>query len=237
MNLVLKEHIRDHFGVISIAKKLLKQLPEDAEIWNALGGAYFQLDSIKKSKKCYEKAISLSPDHPQYENNVGLTFSSLGDKENAERHFRRSIELEPQHAEAYRNIATMRRFRSMADPDAKKIESLWKQKKVDDPSVIEASFALGKVYDDCGLYDQAFKVYKRGNDLKFRDSSIDLETFFAHIGRVSSIFEQPPIKTSKNKFHPNPIFILGMPRSGTTLVEQIISRHKEVQGCGEFTVY
>ncbi len=233
LNLSLKEAIRDHFGVISVAEKLLDQLPEDAAIWNSLGSAYFQLDSIKNAKRCYEKAIALDPKHAEYENNVGLAYASLGNKESAEQHYRRSIELDPGHAEAYRNIATMKRFKSMDDPDAEKIKSLWEQKDLDDLSAIKASFALGKVYDDCGLYEQAFEAYTRGNKLKFKESGVDLDTFFAHIDRIPSILDRLPTETSGADSSPTPVFILGMPRSGTTLVEQIITRHSEVAGCGE----
>ena len=96
------------------------------------------------------------------------------------------------------------------------------------------SFALGKIYDDCGRYEDAFKVYKVGNDLKFKESRMDLDGWFDHIDRIPKVLNSPPQITAKPAgLTPQPIFILGMPRSGTTLVEQIISRHSQVHGCGE----
>jgi tetratricopeptide (TPR) repeat protein len=228
-----RQAIRDYFGAVAIAEKLLKRFPDDADLWNSLGGAYFQLDGIEKAKQCYETALKLNPDHPEYQNNMGLAYSTLGDKENAGRHFRRSIELNPDHAEAYRNIATMKRFKSMDDPDAVRVKHLWEQENQDDFQAIRASFALGKIYDDCGLYDQAFPVYKKGNDLKFKETRIDLQGYFGHLDRIQEVFTQPPANVSALDISPQPIFILGMPRSGTTLVEQILTRHTEVHGCGE----
>lgn len=233
LGLAFREAIRDHFGVIDVADRLLKRVPEDAGVWNSLGVAYFQLDSIQKSKAYYERAIALSPQNAEYENNLGLAFSSLGDKESAEHHYRRSLQLNPKHAEAYRNIAAMKRFSSMDDPDAKAVKSLWGKEDLDEFSAVKLSFALGKIYDDCGLHDAAFAAYQRGNDLKFKDSKIDLDKYFAHMARMAVVFDRPPNMLADVDINPKPIFILGMPRSGTTLVEQIISRHPQVFGCGE----
>lgn len=228
-----REVIRDHFGVIDVTEKLLDRVADDSDAWNSRGGAFFQLDSIDKAKACYERAIELDPDHAEYENNLGLAFSSLGDKENAERHYRRSLALNPRHAEAYRNIVTMKRFSSLDDADAHAIKELWDADDLDDMNTIKLSFALGKILDDCGDYGEAFGVYSRGNDLKFRESRIDLEQYFAHMDRFVEVFDRPPIVCSTVEPEIKPIFILGMPRSGTTLVEQIVSRHPLVFGCGE----
>ena len=232
LGVALREVIRDYFGVIEIAEKMLSRKPEDAAMWNSLGSAYFQLDSVQKAKACYEKAIELDPAQADYENHLGLAFSSRGDKENAELHYRRSLALDPELGEAYRNIAAMKRFSSLDDPDAKAVKALW-DKGGDDFTMIKLSFALGKIYDDCGAYDTAFETYTHGNEIKFRESSIDLVRYFAHMERFMSVFGRPPEETATTETGIKPIFILGMPRSGTTLVEQIISRHPLVFGCGE----
>lgn len=232
LSVALREVIRDYFGVIEIAEKILEADPQDAGVWNSLGSAYFQLDSIDKAKTCYEKAIELDPSHPEYENHLGLAFSSKGDKENAELHYRRTLALDPEHGEAYRNLAAMKRFSSMDDPDAIAAKALW-DKGGDDFTMIKLAFALGKIYDDCGEYDLAFETYARGNELKFKESAIDLVQYFAHMERFMNVFDRPPEQTADSKTGIKPIFILGMPRSGTTLVEQIISRHPSVFGCGE----
>ena len=231
--LIFRQAIRDYFGLIDVTDKLLHQFPNDADVWNSQGVAYFQLDSIEKAKSCYEKAIALDSKRAGFESNVGLAFSSLGDKDSAEQHYRRSLQLDPEYAEAYRNFAMMKRFSSTDDPDAQKIKALWEREDLDDASVIHLSFALGKVYDDCGEYDMAFEVYKRGNGLKFEESGIDLDQYFNHMDRITGVFNRPPKEVANKRIEPSPIFILGMPRSGTTLVEQIISRHPSVFGCGE----
>ena len=198
-----------------------------------MGGAYFQLDSVQNAKNSYEKALEIDPKNAEYANNMGLVYSSLGDKQNAEKFYRMSISLDPNYAEAYRSLVTMKRFESMNDPDAQNIFSLWEKRGKDTFSTIKLAFALGKVYDDCGNYEKAFETYHIGNELKFEDSKINLSDYFSHIDRIPKVFDRPAESTSTISFGVQPIFVLGMPRSGTTLVEQIISRHPDVTGCGE----
>ncbi len=234
LGLSFREAVRDHFGAINFAEAILKIVPNDAKTLNSLGGAWFQLDGISQSKEYYEKAFEIDPDNAEYANNLGLVYSSLGDKAGAEAFYRKSLELNPGHAEAYRSIATMKKFKSIEDEDAATVIELWgKSDDLDDSSKIKLSFALGKIYDDCGLYKQAFEVYKVGNDLKYQDSRIDLNKYYRHINSIGQILDRKPAATSSRRFKHKPVFVLGMPRSGTTLVEQVLSRHSHVLGCGE----
>ena len=233
LELAFREAIQDQFGRLDVTENLLRQFPNDADVWNSRGVAYLQLDSVEKAKSCCEKAIALDPERAGFESNLGLAFSSLGDKQNAEHHYRRALQLDQEYAEAYRNFTMLKRFSSIDDPDAQKIRTLLDKEGLAEPSLIELSFALGKIYDDCGEYEMAFTAYKRGNDLKFKAASVNLEHYFAHMNRIAEVFDRPPTETADAEIGLRPIFVLGMPRSGTTLVEQIISRHPYVFGCGE----
>ncbi len=234
LSLSFREVIRDHFGAIRFAEKLLDLVPDDAKALNSLGGAYFQLDGIEKSRAYYEKAVAQEPNNAEYENNLGLAWSSLGNKKQAEHHYRQSLKLDPTHAEAYRNIATMKKFRSIEDKDAQAVIQLWNESDdLSDLIRIKLSFALGKIYDDCGMNREAFKVYQIGNDLKFKESRIDLDKYYSHIDTIPRVLTSRPTTTCKTTLEQNPVFVLGMPRSGTTLIEQVLSRHSAVTGCGE----
>ncbi len=228
------EMINDHFSVVDIAQEILTMSPENARVWNSLGSAYFQLDSIEKAKQAYQKAIEFDPDHPEYRNNIGLAHASLGEKENAESNYRSAISLNEGYIEAHRNLIAMRKFKSLDDPDVNTLEKLWARDDNTDQGRCKLAFALGKIYDDCGLYDQAFDSYDLGNELKSKEIDMDFSQYFGHIDRIIDVLNQPPRLTSDVLVdRPRPIFVLGMSRSGTTLVEQIISRHPEVTGCGE----
>ena len=233
LRMTLYEMVKDYFGVIEVARELLKKTPVNARVWNSLGSAYFQLDSIDKATECYGKAIAIAPDHAEYQNNRGLAHSSRGEKTEAERCYRKAIELNPHYTEAYRNLVAMKKFSSLDDDDARDIMHLWENKNLDDFNRTKVAFTLGKVYDDVGEYERAFATYDIGNRLKFTESRLDFDRYFAHIDGVPEVFTAQPQHFSEALAEPCPIFIVGMPRSGTTLVEQIISRHPMVSGCGE----
>ncbi|MGI9310663.1 MAG: tetratricopeptide repeat-containing sulfotransferase family protein [bacterium] len=237
LRMSLHELTKDYFGVIEAATRLLERKADTsidfARVWNSLGSAYFQLDGIDKAADCYRAAIERAPDHAEYQNNRGLVHSSKGEKRDAERCYRRAIELSPQYAEAYRNLVAMKKFESLDDADAVAIESLWRRDDLDDFTRTKLAFALGKVYDDVGEYARAFEVYEVGNRLKFAESKLDFDRYFSHIDAVTEVFTERPRQSSEATVSPNPIFIVGMPRSGTTLAEQIIARHPTVSGCGE----
>ncbi len=228
-----REAIRDEYGAIAIAQKLLKQFPKEGGLWNSLAMAYFKLGGVQKSRTYCEKAVALDPASPEFANNLGLIHSSLGDQEKAGTFYRKALHLAPLHAETLLNVTAMKRVQSMDDPDAQQALEIWETDGLDNSTRISAAFALGKIYDDCGHYEHAFNVYKVGNDLKFKESRRDLARWFDHIDRIPKVLDSPPLITSQCNDSPRPIFILGMPRSGTTLVEQIISRHSQVHGCGE----
>ncbi|MEM7193792.1 MAG: tetratricopeptide repeat protein [Pseudomonadota bacterium] len=233
LEITLGELIKDYFRVIDVAHKVLEKEPELARAWNSLGSAYFQLDSIAKAKDSYFKASALDPEHPEYLNNLGLSHSSTGDKDEAEKCYRKALSLNPTYAEAYRNLVAMKKFKSMDDADASAIEDFWQKNDQDDFTRTKLAFAIGKVYDDVGEYEQAFEAYDEGNRLKFAEAKLDFDQYFSHIDGVIDCFDDRPDEVSEAIPEHQPIFILGMPRSGTTLVEQIISRHPEVTGCGE----
>ena len=233
LGLSYREAIRDDFGAIAKAQELLKQFPKEGKLWNSLAMTYFKLGGVEKSRKYCEKAVALDPQNPEFATNLGLIHSSLGDRENAGIFYRKALRLAPLHAETLLNIVTMKRFASVDDSDAQQIISMWEQTGMDDSTRIHVAFALGKIYDDCGRYDDAFKVYRVGNDLKFKESRGDPVAWFDRIDRIPKALNHPPLVTSQCNYSSQPIFILGMPRSGTTLVEQIISRHSRVHGCGE----
>ncbi len=237
LDMSLQEMIRDYFSVINLATELLKknsdQVVDIARVWNSLGGAYFQLDSVSKAAECYDQAVANNPGHPEYSGNRGLAHAAMGEKVDAERCYRKALALNPAYAEAYRNLVSMKHFSSTDDDDVRAIEQLWRDSKIDDFTRTKLAFTLGKVYDDTGEYARAFETYAVGNRLKFAEATMDFDKYFSHIDAICEVFTTPPTQVAQLEITATPIFILGMPRSGTTLVEQILSRHPAVSACGE----
>lgn len=239
LELFLRHKQKDHIAVIDIGQKLIEKTPDSAVYWHMLGSAYFELDSAEDAKACFLKANDLEPDNPKYRNNVGLVYASLGDKKNAEQNYRTAIELNKEFTPAYRNLVQIRKFSSLHDPDVEALEALWNRDNLDDDTRCNLAFALGKIYDDCGQYERAFRTYEIGNSIRWNEIAtghFDFDQFFNHFDRIVRALDRPPPVTSDiSSDCAQPIFILGMNRSGTTLVEQIICRHPDVTGCGELS--
>lgn len=221
--------------IVNVANELLKQDKNDAQVWNALGDGYFQLDNMQASLKAYQQAIKVQPENPEFWSNIGLVYASLGDKIESEKSYRHSLQLRPRHPEPYRSIAAMKRFQDVQDEDIQVMQSMWDDATLESGHRMKLAFALGKAYDDCALYEEAFSIYAQGNELKFAEITTDFDAFYAHIDQIPKVYSQAPkqVHLSQENDQARPIFIVGMPRSGTTLSEQIIARHPLVTACGE----
>tara|TARA_Y100001960_G_scaffold317026_1_gene384793 strand:- start:5536 stop:7350 length:1815 start_codon:yes stop_codon:yes gene_type:complete len=188
---------------------------------------------ISEALTMLERIIGLNSNHANVYNSAGILSQTVGDIEVAIKYFRRAISVQSEFAEAHRNLAFARRHVER-DDDVRRSETLMEQ-ELDDLSAMHMSFALAKINDDLGEYDNAFEHISRGNNLKRRmlDYDIRLERdFFAELQRTfeSSFFQG---RSDWGLADQTPIFVVGMPRSGTTLVEQIIASHSRVEGAGE----
>lgn len=224
-----------HTQVIDTATKLLAEKPRDHIVLHSLGQARYLSGQTEAAIQSFEQAIEIAPDVAKYHNSLGLAHASRGDKIAAETCYRDAILLEPRFGEAYRSLAALKTFESDKDPDLALLQSAWDDPGISEPARCKVAFALGKAHDDYGNYDKAFAAYRAGNDIMADGHTGG--TTDAHIARFSRTIEvlsSPPESTAEKPLpSARPLFIVGMPRSGTTLVEQILSGSNEVTACGE----
>ncbi len=149
---------------------------------------------------------------------------------------RRVIDLEPDYAAAYQLLANVQKFSDANDPDITRIKMRLDNADACKPLGQKLHFALGKAYDDCGLFDEAFEHYEKANtiggELNLRYDRALMSDFTR---RIINAYPSPVFAdaTAVATGSPQPIFVVGMPRSGTTLVEQILTSHSNVSGAGE----
>ncbi len=206
------------------------------EIYTRLASARLMQGDIDTAVKDFNIALENVADYAPAHFGRGLAEAALGDLDMAIASFRTAVSIDPGFADAWQQIAESKKFTDPDDPDLSAIEKLLAE-KVDDTSAREKlSFALGKIYSDLGSFDAAFAQYQKANELKrIRLPAFDPQAFSTHIDEITTVFTEDrstPVAQSE-KDPPQIVFIVGMPRSGTSLLEQILSSHSQVAGGGE----
>lgn len=212
-------------------KQLIALHPGTALAHLSLGVVYDEIGRPGEAVTRYEKALALRPDYPEAYNNLGNALDQLGRHEEAAGHFRRAVELRPGYAEAWRNLSRIR----PGDIDPSALQQLLARQDLDAGDAVHCHFALGAVYREAGDHDRAFEHYASGNRLKRAALNYDADRVDADIERLERVFDAGYFERVRGLGSDSrrPVFVLGMPRSGTTLVEQILASHPGVHGAGE----
>ncbi len=221
--------------VVATCRRALQIDPNYAEAHTNLGAALLSLGMTDEAIAALHKAIALKPDLAEAHNSLAVTLTQLGRFSEAAVSFERAIALAP--ANVYFRLSASRVKRFVAgDPRLAELEVMAKDstsRPVSDQ--IELHFALGKAYDDMGRSAEAFGHWLAGNTFKRQQIDYDEATTLAELDQVRSVYTSEFIQASQGTGHPSsvPIFIIGMPRSGSTLIEQILASHPRVFGAGE----
>ena len=201
---------------------------------NNLGNLKKDLDLVDEAKNFYIKSIKLNDNVAETHFNLGILYQESGDFEKSLYHYKKTLEINPKFVKADHGIANITKYSS------KNKHFLDMQKKLTDENLndfekLELHFALGKAYDDLEDYKNSFFHIDHANSLKKKITKYNIENDVKLFDNIKSFFSKiflNQLNSNKKKI----IFILGMPRSGTSLVEQIISNHKNVYGGGEIPI-
>jgi tetratricopeptide (TPR) repeat protein len=216
-------------------QKALALQPGFSAAQNNLGRAFQALNRHDEAIAQYQVAIVNGPEHAARYANLGMALQEIGDLEGACRAFTKAIERAPTRGQFYRNLADCKRF-TAGDPQLGAMEDLARNvaalSKHDRRQLL---FALGKAFADLGQPDRSFGYFLEGNALKREEINYDEEKVLAEFARIREAFSAELMAGRRNLGDPSsvPVFILGMPRSGTTLVEQMLASHSRVFGAGE----
>lgn len=216
-------------------RRALALKPRSAEAHNNLAGTLQTFGQHREALIEFERALALAPDLASAWHGRGTVLRTLGRFDEASQAIKRAIAIAPRRAEFYRSLAETDRF-VRGDPQCALIEALARDiASLPDDDQIHLHFALGKICTDLGDNEQAFDHLLHGNALKRGQVAYDEAATMAYLDRIRALFSMPVIqeRTGGGDPSPMPIFIIGMPRSGTTLVEQILASHPDVHGAGE----
>lgn len=209
--------------------------PANVEAWVGLGMTLGTVGRVADARACFEKALRLHPENVSAYCSFGWLAGVEGKFEEAESMFRRALEIDPRRSHAWAPIADLRR---MTTSDRDWLDGVMRLVEAGVPPLEEASlqFALGKYFDDTGDFAEAFKHYRRGNELHRQlaqpyDRAARIAFFDDMIGTYTR--ERLAYGGSAATDSRQPVFVVGMMRSGTSLVEQIIASHPQAAGAGE----
>lgn len=224
-------------GAFERAKQVLEHAiacdPKSAVAHNCLGNTLHELGNSEAAVACFETAASLNPKLAEPLSNLGNLYVEIGDKDKAKAVFEAALLLAPHRAEILRSLYALRKAQN-GDPAFKRLQEALEHQNADSNAQMNIHFALGKAFDDVGDYEKAFEHFQSANDLGAQQSNYkpdDQEPIFQKI--KAAFDEAPKALPLTTDATPKPIFILGMPRSGTSLIEQILASHKDVYGAGE----
>ena len=209
--------------------------PAHANTHSNLGNTLQELGRLEEAVASFTQAITINPNHAEAYNNLGNTLQELGRFKEAEASFMQAIALQPDYTEAHRHLTLISKS-EFRDDHYFEMRKIYLDANASEEQLCQINFALAKVCDDLGDFEQAFTHYKEGNALRKKSLGYDVfrETeLFKKLESSYQKIEKNALDSKNLASSMTPIFIVGMPRSGTTLVEQIISSHKQVTGAGE----
>ena len=203
-------------------------------IMSLLGQARARLGKSDAALADYDAALAVAPDHPMALANKAGLLQGLGRFDDAEVWFRKAFAADPKNGENYRLFLTSHKTKP-GDPIIKQMESALADPATPDRDKVHLGFALAKAMEDLKDYKRVFTYLRPANQLMRKLHPYDIATRRAEVdGTLKTFADFDPTRLPSEKMSDYaPIFVTGMPRSGTTLVEQIIASHSRVTGAGE----
>ena len=220
--------------VLAQAEILLGVDPDNLSYLNLKAVALSKVGDYDTAIALYERVLAAHPGYSKIWHSFGHSLKTAGQTERAVAAYRQCIALEPRFGEAYWSLANLKTFR-FSDDD---IEAMRRHLALDDLAEEDRfhfDFALGKALEDRKQYEPAFGHYRDGNARRRTMVRYSAERNAEKIRQSKALFDRDFFESRAGFGDPSaePIFIVGMPRAGSTLLEQILSSHSQVEGTME----
>ncbi|HEY1784247.1 MAG TPA: tetratricopeptide repeat protein [Pirellulales bacterium] len=209
--------------------------PDLSQVHNTLGCVLQEQEQFEQALECYTRALALEPQSAEAHHNRGNALQQLGRLDEAVAHFHQALALRPDYPEAHHSRSELKTFRD-GDADLAAMQELAADTgRLPGDKKVFMHFAIGKALEDVGDYPAAFGHFLQGNALRRREVQYCATAAQEVFNRITERFDAAFFDRFRDVGDPSqaPIFVVGMPRSGSTLVEQILASHPQVHACGE----
>ena len=225
------ENIKKAEGLFKKSISLNEEIPEPQ---TNLGSLYSNLNKIDDAIECHKKSIKINKRFYFAYLNIANVYVSIGKFNEAKTNLKKAIKIKPDFFEAHRLLSRLTKHTNKS-ANFLILKKLYAKKNLTEEQKIELCFSLGKANEDIKNYEDSFKFYKEANFLYRKKISFSIEQEIKNIEEIKKLYNLNLFEKFKNSGYKDssPIFIVGMPRSGSTLVEQILSSHEKVFGGGE----
>jgi len=233
VNLVDQEKIDE---ALEYANRLVRIGADNPDSHLLLGNALAAAGRFEDAIEAYRRSLQLSPKHPGALSGLAHNLKTLGRQDEAVEAYRRCISGNPYFTEAYWSLANLKTFR-FTDEEVASMEELLAHPDVPEDAEVHLSNALGFEYESRGDHDKAFGCFSRCNAVRRRQEYYDPVETESLFDRIIKVFDRDllSMQTREAPAGPVPIFIVGLPRSGSTLLEQILASHSMVEGTHELS--
>lgn len=222
---------------IKIFQEATRLAPARADVWGALGSAHARASNAEESVQAFAKAVSIDPDLANAQMGYAHVLKTVGDQAAALQAYRAAIRSRPDFGEVYWSMANLKVFK-FEDHEVAAMEKQLERNDLGKSAEIHFRFALGKACEDLGDFDRAWHYYHTGNQAQRGTVQYDPTEFEVRQSSIVKVFTREFLTQREGHgcADPDPIFIVGLPRSGSTLVEQILASHSQVEGTAELPI-
>ena len=238
-NLGVVERQQEKYNqAIKSFEKAIDINPNYVQAHSNLGNCLQDIGQLDAAMTCYENALIINPNYAPSYLDIGFVHREKGQIDNAIKFFEKALAINPNYAQVYDNLCNIKKY-TINKKHITKMKSLLSSDKLSPSDRRHICFALSKVNENLDNQDELFKYLHEANRLRKQELNYSLDRSKTLFSTIKEMFSSPYSDIEKSlSSEPStfkPIFIVGMPRSGSTLVEQIISSHHAVHGAGELT--
>jgi tetratricopeptide (TPR) repeat protein len=216
------------------ARRLIRIEPQNPDTWIAFGAVSTRLMRHEQALDAYQRAAKLKPEEVRLPMVMGHIYKTLGRRTESEAAYKAALRMDPGIGEGYWSLADLKNY-SFSDAEIATMQDQLTNQGSVRMHTAHLCFALGKAFEQRGQYAESFDYYSRGNAVRRLDTPFDIEHFERRTARIRAFFGPAFFERCAGGGDPSPapIFIVGLPRSGSTLIEQILASHSRVEGTME----